>query len=98
MLSYGFLKAVLNCFVQIILPYKLIGKEKVKDGDNSRHIAYKKQAKSLEPQGMAGLDQKNRIGFLCKLTKMIRQCAQNFTWIFVKFVEAGYLNLRLIGV
>lgn len=32
MLTYGFLKVVVNCFVQIILPYKLIGKEKVKDG------------------------------------------------------------------
>lgn len=32
MLSYGFLKKVLNAFIQIIFPYKLIGKEKVKDG------------------------------------------------------------------
>lgn len=32
MLSYGFLKKVLNAFIQIVFPYKLIGKEKVKDG------------------------------------------------------------------
>ena len=32
MLTYGFLKKVLNGFIQIILPYKLIGKEKVQDG------------------------------------------------------------------
>ena len=32
MLTYGFLKKVVNVFIQIILPYKLIGKEKVKDG------------------------------------------------------------------
>ena len=32
MLTYGFLKKVVNAFIQIILPYKLIGKEKVKDG------------------------------------------------------------------
>ncbi len=32
MLTYGFLKKVVNGFVQIVYPYKLIGKEKVKDG------------------------------------------------------------------
>lgn len=32
MLTYGFLKKVCNAFVQIFFPYKLIGKEKVKDG------------------------------------------------------------------
>ncbi|HIY45683.1 MAG TPA: 1-acyl-sn-glycerol-3-phosphate acyltransferase [Candidatus Borkfalkia excrementipullorum] len=32
MLTYGFLKKVVNAFIQIILPYKLIGKEKVQDG------------------------------------------------------------------
>lgn len=32
MLIYGFLKKVVNAFIQIILPYKLIGKEKVQDG------------------------------------------------------------------
>ena len=32
MSGYGFLKAVLNAFVQIVLPYKLIGKEKVGQG------------------------------------------------------------------
>lgn len=32
MLTYGFLKKVLNAFIQIILPYKLIGKEKIRDG------------------------------------------------------------------
>ena len=32
MLSYGFLKTVCNAFVQLIFPYKLIGKEKMKDG------------------------------------------------------------------
>ncbi len=32
MLTYGFLKKVVNAFIQIILPYKLIGKEKVLDG------------------------------------------------------------------
>lgn len=32
MLTYGFLKKVINGFIQIILPYKLIGKEKVQDG------------------------------------------------------------------
>ena len=29
---YGFLKKVLNAFVQLVYPYKLIDKEKVKDG------------------------------------------------------------------
>ena len=29
---YGFLKKVLNAFVQLVFPYKLIDKEKVKDG------------------------------------------------------------------
>lgn len=32
MSGYGFLKAVLNAFVQVIFPYKLIGKEKVPSG------------------------------------------------------------------
>lgn len=32
MLTYGFLKKVVNAFIQIILPYKLIGKEKVQNG------------------------------------------------------------------
>lgn len=32
MLTYGFLKKVVNAFIQIILPYKLVGKEKVQDG------------------------------------------------------------------
>lgn len=32
MLTYGFLKKVCNAFIQIFFPYKLIGKEKVKDG------------------------------------------------------------------
>ncbi len=32
MLSYNFMKKVLNFFIQIVFPYKLIGKEKVKDG------------------------------------------------------------------
>ena len=32
MLSYGFLKTVCNAFVQLVFPYKFIGKEKVKDG------------------------------------------------------------------
>ena len=32
MSGYGFLKKVLNAFVQIVLPYKLIGKEKVGQG------------------------------------------------------------------
>ncbi len=32
MSGYGFLKKVLNAFVQIILPYKLIGREKVQGG------------------------------------------------------------------
>ena len=32
MLTYGFLKKVLNGFIQIIFPYKLIGKEKVCSG------------------------------------------------------------------
>ena len=32
MLTYGFLKKVLNGFIQIILPYKLIGREKVQSG------------------------------------------------------------------
>lgn len=32
MLTYGFLKKVLNGFIQIILPYKLIGKEKICGG------------------------------------------------------------------
>ena len=30
--SYNFMKVVVNAFVQIVYPYKLIGKEKVKDG------------------------------------------------------------------
>lgn len=30
--SYNFMKAVLNGFIQVVYPYKLIGREKVKDG------------------------------------------------------------------
>ena len=63
-----------------------------------RRIAYKKQLKRLEPQRVQEFRRKSTSNFLCKLTKAIGQYAQNFTWIFVKFVEAEYLNLGLIGV
>ena len=39
MSGYGFLKKVLNAFVQIILPYKLIGREKELPEEEYRHEA-----------------------------------------------------------
>ena len=32
MLSYGFLKKIMVAFTQFLFPFKLIGKEKVRDG------------------------------------------------------------------